>query len=1246
MKQLIVLGMLLLCGSALWAETPQLCIPRLDKTPVLDGTLAPGEWERAAAVTGFIGATGAEGGRLCTPDATIYLAHDGTHIYLAVRTELLPGMVPSRSYRKRDEPVYMDSNQVEIWFTPPQDGGNDVTYQSIANAYGAIFDIRSVPALGAETPGWNGKWEIANSFERGKAWISELRIPFSSFDGAKPNPGKPWGGLVSVAWPQRSWPYTGGWYKNYKNHARYTFAETGNCAQLLSMNKLFENTLAPSLRLVNSGDAAGEFTVSFSVGDVTKTEKVLVPAHGAAPYTFTLPLPAAGKDKRTCVARVTDPAGTVLLAGEWVFVPEDLSQRPAPKVREPQKPFATRVQFGPESCGLKLWADLLDYPRVAEVAQVRFTVRPADGGAPLATHTVTKFAYDAAETLLWLPKTMAPGAYQVVTAFLAKDGTTLDEKVDTITQLDLAKAFYWYNNTLGETRKVAAPFTPVTVQGQTLKVWGREHRMDGALPGQVTSQGKAMLSGPVALVAVIDGKPVTAAVKDKCTVTKADPVRTTFRGSYTVPGVEFTLAGAIEMDGAIIYDLTTRVQKADALAKISRVYLSLPVKAECATTYYSTAGGWSGAFGEIPAKDGTVWSSDTTADFVPYVGLTDDERAIQWFADNDHNWALGKDAPCASVVRAGQTVEIQVNLVRTAQWDGTLAARFGLIATPVKPLPRGWRNTSLDNMPHYGSTTNLFYGEGHGGCTIDPHDTAKLGKAIGVDTAGKTPFQIDEMLAKLPPQPWSLERVNATGLNRDALMRLWGSDQSRKTGGVRHCYFHNAQMYMEGWRSPAFSTFFPAEWQHDPPSGWFHGTPTESYRDFFAFYADLWMKHWFMGGFYFDETYYPFDYSVFNGNGKVMADGSVRGSIPLLQQRAFMWRMWQLFHDNGREPFIWIHTSNFMAPHANGMADIAMYGEDRGPNDASDYIDNTPSVLLRSIGRGQKFGYIPVWMDQAGRGGFMQGSRQVWGWVWMHDAVPEYHTCSFTQPTLGLRVAWGLAEDDVRFLPFWNNPAVKTSDDQFIASTWTRPGKAMIMVLNQHKDPAKQTVTLTLDAAKLGLPDGFTVYNLESKAEVVTAKAAVQAWIDGRKGPEAGKLLQNAFKLTRDEKPFRQYTVGELQRVGGATTTLAVPNRDWVVLIAEVPPPVTITDTAKTVEITLNGPGLNGVWQLVGEKRSVKITRQDGDTFLLDIDMPGEVRYGVALQYTSKAVLPRGKKVWVGSIGGSTDARAIYITRE
>ncbi len=158
----------------------RLTVPKIAKAPTIDGKMDPGEWQWAAAVTGFMSATGDHGGVMDAPNAKTYLAHDGKNFYMAVYCELLPGQVPSRQYRKRDDPVYMDSSQLELWLTPPVKG-QLVTYQMIGNAYGAIFDTRQVPSLGNVVAGWNGRYTLKSTFEKGKYWSAELSVPFADF---------------------------------------------------------------------------------------------------------------------------------------------------------------------------------------------------------------------------------------------------------------------------------------------------------------------------------------------------------------------------------------------------------------------------------------------------------------------------------------------------------------------------------------------------------------------------------------------------------------------------------------------------------------------------------------------------------------------------------------------------------------------------------------------------------------------------------------------------------------------------------------------------------------------------------------------------------------------------------------------------------------------------------------------------------------------------------------------------------
>ena len=1160
------------------APRPECLIPKLDSIPTIDGKHAPGEWDRAAAMTGFIAATGKLGGRMVPVESRIYIGHDGANLYIGMYCELGPGVKPSMRYRRRDEPVYMDNYQMEMWLAPPQKG-HLKAFQFIGNAYGAIYDVEHVPALGAVTPGWNGNWKFENAYTQGKEWTAELAIPFKDLGSGKGERGEFWGGMVAVAWPQRSWPYTFGWYKNVDTHAKFYMGDSGTCVRVEDLSSLFDNRLAPKFRILNAEGAAGEFTITAKVGAVTHTETVRVEAGASKELTFQKGLPAFPPKvkKQRCSIAVTGPGGTKLLSGDWFFQPVGSADRVLKAT--PPKPWAmtTKVNFAPLAMGIKAWADVLDYPKRGRLAKARFVVRAAGGGRTVLSENVTSFGYDAAEKYLWLPKDLAHGKYEVVTEFLDDGGAVLDSKTDAFEVKDLKKEFVWLDSDeYGEKMTVAPPFEPLrtthTKGGQrwfrrmpaqtAFEVWGRTIVMDGALPGRVSSQGEELLSRPISIVAEANGIKTTARVTRALTVTSSDDVRATFNGAYEVAGLALDFQGYIEFDGTMWYTLVAKPK--GGAPRLDRLYISMPVKPERATYYFSTAGGWSpmtGMVADLPMKE-MAWSSEeTSADFVPYVCLSDDDRGIHWFADTDHDWVLGNDAPCAQIARTPGEVELQVNLVRTRGPVSGFKAQFGFIASPIKKMPSAWRNTCL----HFGrvanSKINFFYGPGHGGCPIDPHDTAKLARAMKIDLKGRNS---DVVLRDLPPTEteWDIKHLKKVtkGKGPDMAKAQMRRRQNPDPTFTRNCWFFNAKMYFEGKRSKAFRTFFPGDWVLDPSGGWFHLTPVESYRDFFSFHMNLWLKHWIMEGLYFDETYLGPDYNVFNGNGKVMPDGSVRPSIPLMtHQRPSLNRMRQLFIDNDKKPFVWVHTSNYMAPYAISAADIAMFGEDRAPTPQTDIIDTIPALLMRTLGRSQKFGFIPVWMVMCGRGGppFTLASRQTWGWCWQHDTVPEYHTCARPRPLAIVRQGWGIDRDDVSFVPYWNNAdAVASDDEEFIVSIWKRPGGgALLQVMNlNYAGDGATSVALTLNAEGLGMERVTRVLDAESMPTYAEGEAKfVEADRLHTKDPVANK--SRISSLTREgERTGRKvtYDITKMNTLSnGHRLQLTVPARDFRTLIVE-----------------------------------------------------------------------------------------------
>ena len=95
-----------------------------------------------------------------------------------------------------------------------------------------------------------------------------------------------------------------------------------------------------------------------------------------------------------------------------------------------------------------------------------------------------------------------------------------------------------------------------------------------------------------------------------------------------------------------------------------------------------------------PDADGKVWDSryvgrmHLPAPFVPYIWLGGPERGISWFAENDRDWGLDPKRPALEIRRQGGTTSLIVRLIsRPLTLSRARTLRFGLMATPAKPMP-------------------------------------------------------------------------------------------------------------------------------------------------------------------------------------------------------------------------------------------------------------------------------------------------------------------------------------------------------------------------------------------------------------------------------------------------------------------------------------------------------------------------------------------------------------------------------
>ena len=305
--------------------------------------------------------------------------------------------------------------------------------------------------------------------------------------------------MVGIAWPQRSWPFTGGWYKNVPLHARWVMGGDGTAAQIRGIDSLLQNKLDLELT-VGGGSLPGRFRADVEVDGAKTSSSVSVGPDEHQPLRLQKNLPTAGDEPRVTKLLVRGPQGQTVFEGEWKFQPGlQPSGRPP---REKEKPFPSQVNYAAEAKAIRFWADVLDYPKRAPLSAARVTVFPkGQSGREVAKTEVTDFAYDQVEGYLWLPKNLAVGEYVVRFEFVDEAGRVLDSQQKSFQAIDLKKTFHWWDSRVGTRYTVKPEFEPIRVSGNRLTVWGRTYEFRGGpFPTTIASLGAQMLARPISLV--------------------------------------------------------------------------------------------------------------------------------------------------------------------------------------------------------------------------------------------------------------------------------------------------------------------------------------------------------------------------------------------------------------------------------------------------------------------------------------------------------------------------------------------------------------------------------------------------------------------------------------------------------------------------------------------------------------------------------------------------------------------------
>ena len=606
---------------------------------------------------------------------------------------------------------------------------------------------------------------------------------------------------------------------------------------------------------------------------------------------------------------------------------------------------------------------------------------------------------------------------------------------------------------------VLKPWTPVEVVDRSVRVWGRRYDLGAwGLPSQIETAGQEILAAPIRLEIVPKGAP-EAVTSDSATLVDRFDGRARFR-SASLDQVPLTVEviSTFEYDGFSRFDLSLAAHEQSA---VDRMELVIAIKPEYARFFNWVRPVWPGESregrthsGVIPDGSGDVYVTDFKLIF--WIG--DHQRGIAWFTESDQYWWPFRQQGAIRIVRHPDRVELRIGMITAPGSPLPTAATlsFGLMATPIKPLPEGWRNWRFG-----GQYDSRLY----------PH-------VVNHEVHWFTRWQI------VPHYP--------VPRDVDAFRELFAND--RRSGIQRSYPYLDVTLMSRGTNVivpgedfvfiPPEYVAFGRDWEIDPPrepGSLARVTTASGWADFALAQVKSWILEAGANGIYLDEASPRADMSAEHGMGYLDHTGKRQPTFALYATRDFYKRLAYLFQEYGDGIPALFHHGSVDYPYI-GFADIILTGESMegaindwpGPDPPS-YIELVPPERWQTQYIGKQLGLVQVMLPQFKSGamqrfpGILQQSgptRDMLAMVLLHDihVWPIWSNARVVVDAYRVLAHFNTGTSDVVFRPYWETAAQEwVSPDGVLVSYYERPREIMAIVTNT----TKQSLDVTLDWARV-----------------------------------------------------------------------------------------------------------------------------------------------------------------------------------
>ena len=251
----------------------------------------------------------------------------------------------------------------------------------------------------------------------------------------------------------------------------------------------------------------------------------------------------------------------------------------------------------------------------------------------------------------------------------------------------------WLDSTVGIDDEVTAPYTPMTVNGQTVSCLGREVRVAATgFPASIQSNGSEILSSPMSfIVQTADEEAVWSG--GQVEIVKSAPGAVAWESSNADGRFGLRCQAAMEFDGYINFSVSLHAKQA---TKVSDIRLEIPFRKDVAVYMMGLArkGGyrpreWKWTW-DVNRAINNVWMGDYNAGLQLKLKGPVDTWDIYDLkpAGVPLSWGNEGKGGCTVTEDGDRVIVRAYSGERNLNAGEELLFRFGLLVTPVKPLDR------------------------------------------------------------------------------------------------------------------------------------------------------------------------------------------------------------------------------------------------------------------------------------------------------------------------------------------------------------------------------------------------------------------------------------------------------------------------------------------------------------------------------------------------------------------------------